>query len=258
MLIDQLPAPSFAPGEHGFSLIELLVAMLSSTVVAGALFAVLNFSTTVSATISDKVQADQLGRTAMTRITDELHSACLEPSYKPIQKGSTETNLRFINAYSEQPEIKEAEVHEIVWSKATSQLIDYHAKNNGGTSPSEFTFPEPIKEAKPQFTVLASNVTPIVVEGKEVPIFQYFKYAEETTESETAAVSTLSTTPLSGAKAGLTAGEAGEAASVLISFNAAAPSGKTTRNRSTNFTNQVTFAFSVPDSETPIHDSPCQ
>jgi Tfp pilus assembly protein PilW len=257
MLIDRLPAPSFAPGEHGFSLIELLVAMLSATVVAGALFAVLNFSTTESSTLSDKVQADQLGRTAMTRIVDELHSACLAPKYKPIQEKSTESNLRFIDAYTEQAEIKEAEVHEIIWSKATSQLIDYHAKNNGGTSPATFTFPEPSKEAKPEYTVLATNLTNMV-EGKEVPIFQYFKYAEETTEGETAALSTLSTTPLSGAKAGLSAGEAGEAASVLISFNAAAADGKTTRNRSANFSSQVTFAFSVPNSETPINDSPCQ
>jgi Tfp pilus assembly protein PilV len=53
---------TLARSQHGYSLIELLVAMLSATVVAGALFAVLSFSTRETTTLADKVQADQLGR----------------------------------------------------------------------------------------------------------------------------------------------------------------------------------------------------
>lgn len=259
MLMDRLPSLlPLASDEQGFSLIELLVAMVTATVVAGALFAVLNFSTTETATLSDKIQADQLGRIAMNKITDELHSACLAPSYQPVQKESTETKLRFITAYTEEAEIKQAEIHEIVWNKATATLTDYHEKNTGGTSPGTFTFPEPSKTpTKENTSVLATQVTE--TEAK-APIFQYFNYAEETSEGEKAAVSTLSTTPLPGAKTapGLNVTEAGEAASVMVSYNAAAADGKTTRNRSTNFTSQTTFAFSVPNSETPINDAPCQ
>jgi Tfp pilus assembly protein PilW len=258
MLMAPLPYPlASVSAEQGFSLIELLVAMLTATVVAGALFAVLNFSTTQTATLSDKVQADQLGRTAMTHIADELHSACISPSFKPIREKSSETNLRFVTAYSEKAEITEAEIHEIVWNKAAGTLIDYRAKNTGGESPSTFTFPEPRLEAKPKMTVLATNLSE---NESKAPIFQYFSYAPETTEGEKAPVSTLETTPLAGAKtaSGLSLAESETAASVLISYNAAAVDGKTARNRSTNLSTQVTFAYSVPNSETPIHDAPCQ
>jgi prepilin-type N-terminal cleavage/methylation domain-containing protein len=236
--------------EQGFSLIELLVAMVAATVVAGALFAVLNFSTTESATLSDKVQADQLGRVAMTRIDEELHSACISRAFVPIQEKSTSTNLIFITAYSKEAEIAQAEKHEIKWNEATHTLRDYYAKSTGGTSPN-FTFP-----ALTTNTILATNVT----QAAGAPIFQYFAYATETTEGEKAPVSTLKTEHLPGAElaAGLNEKEASEASSVLVSFNAAAASGKTTRNRSTNLSSQVTFAFAVPNSETPIHDSPCQ
>jgi Tfp pilus assembly protein PilW len=245
---------SSARDEHGFSLIEMLVAMLSATIVAGALFAILNFSTSESATLSDKVQADQLGRVAMTRIDEELHSACIAPRFVPIQKESNESNLRFITAYSEKAVIPQAELHEIVWSKATGTLIDYSAKNSGGEWPA-FTFSEPRTELNRKANLLATHVT-----ESGVPIFQYFKYATETTESEKTAVSTLESEPLAGTKttAGLSVAEAGQAASVLVSFNAAAADGKVTRNRSTNLSSQVTFAFAVPNAETPISDAPCQ
>jgi prepilin-type N-terminal cleavage/methylation domain-containing protein len=235
--------------EQGFSLIELLVAMVAATVVAGALFAVLNFSTTESATLSDKVQADQLGRVAMTRIDEELHSACISRAFVPIQEKSTATNLIFITAYSKEAEIAQAEKHEIKWEEATHTLRDYYAKSTGGTPPN-FTYPAPTS------TILATNVT----QAAGTPIFQYFAYATETTEGEKAPVSTLKTEHLPGAEvaAGLNEKEASEASSVLISFNAAAASGKITRNRSTNLSSQVTFAFAVPNAETPIHDSPCQ
>jgi prepilin-type N-terminal cleavage/methylation domain-containing protein len=259
MLMPTLPPPLSLADEQGFSLIELLVAMVTATVVAGALFAVLNFSTTMTASLSDKVQSDQLGRTAMTKIVDELHSACLTTSFIPIQINSSETNLRFIAAYSGEAEIKQAEMHEIVWNKATGTLIDYHEKNTGGGSLGSFTYPEPSKApTKENTSLLATNVTNIVEGETTVPIFQYFSYATETTESEKAPVSTLETKTLPGTKAGLSLAEAATAASVLISFNAIPADGKTTRNRSANFSNQVTFAFSVPNAETPIHDAPCQ
>ena len=69
--------PALTPtAEQGTTLIELLVAMLSAMVVLGALLAILEFSTGQETRISDKVQADRIGRAAMARVVDELHSSC--------------------------------------------------------------------------------------------------------------------------------------------------------------------------------------
>ena len=250
---------TLARSQHGYSLIELLVAMLSATVVAGALFAVLSFSTRETTTLADKVQADQLGRIAMTRIVDELHSSCLSPAFVPIQKESSETELRFVTAYSAAAVIPGAEEHRILWNKATSKLTDATYKSNGGEWPT-FTF-----ATSPEKTVvLATNVTQNEeASGTKVPIFRYYSYAEESTESETSPTSTLNTTPMTVPTAGLSSTEATSAASVLISFNANPTdighlSGAKEINRGLNLSSQVTFAFSVPNSETPIHDAPCE
>jgi len=244
------PPLSLARDAQGFSLIELLVAMLSATVVAGALFAVLNFSTKETAALSDKVQADQTGRTAMTKIVDELHSACLGPTFRPVQENSSETNLRFITAYSEKPSIAVAERHEIVWSKTKQTLTDVHTKSTSGEYP-EYEF-----NGASEATLIAANVSQNEpTAGKPIPIFQYYSYAEETTSGETIPVTTINTKAMTSP---LGKEEAKEAASVLISFNTAPANGKTTFNRSLLLSNQVTFAFSVPNSETPINDAPCQ
>ncbi len=237
--------------EQGFTLIELLVTMVTATVVAGALFAVLNFSTTETSTLSDKVQADQLGRVAMTRIVDELHSACISPSFSPIQPNSSGSLLIFENVYSRNaaPGQSEAEWHEIVWSESAHTLTDNHVKANGGSYPN-FTYP-----ATRTSSLLANNITQI---DSKTPIFQYYSYAEETASGEALPTSSLNTTALAGTSTKLSKAEAEQAASVLVSFKAAATNGKTTLNRSLDLSTQTTFSYSVPNSETPINDWPCQ
>jgi prepilin-type N-terminal cleavage/methylation domain-containing protein len=249
---------SLVRSEHGFTLIELLVAMISSTVVAGALFAVLSFSTNETSTLADKVSSDQLGRIAMTRMINELHSACISPASVPIQEKSTESKLIFVNAYSNEAEIKSAEKHVIEYKNNT--LVEKNYASTGGTWPS-FAFTDYEKNEPTRTVTIAKNVSQNGPEGEKVPIFQYFSYNEETTESETAGVSTLNPTRLAGAKEpgeGLSSKEAASAAAVQISFNAASSDGLTTKNRSFNLSNEVTFAFSVPNAETPIHDAPCE
>ena len=118
--------------DRGFTLMELLVSMLTATIVVGALFSILTISTGQTTLIADKVQANQLGRTAMTRIIDELHSSCLAAGFAPIQEKSNETELIFKNAYSEEAVLsnaKEAKVagtgvfeHQIVWNSSAKTL----------------------------------------------------------------------------------------------------------------------------------------
>jgi type II secretory pathway pseudopilin PulG len=264
--------------ERGFTLMELLVSMLMAVVVTGALFAILEISTSQTTLITDKVQANQLGRTAMTRIVDELHSSCLAPSFSPIQENSSESELIFKNAYSSEAVIlnnKEAEAktagtgvfeHQIVWSPTAKTLTDYTYKSTSGEG-AEAKFPTITsnhEHATPTSGVLlASNV----IQTPGVPIFKYYVYYKESTSSSSTPLGSLieienKYLPL---KAETEAGSKEEKAyssnnvsSVLISFRQAPSDGKTEHDQYIDLSNQATLALSAPNSETPIQDSPCE
>lgn len=252
--------------KRGFTLIEVLVAMLTSVVVTGALFAILEVSVHQSSRITDVAQADQLGRTTMTKVVNELHSACIAPHFAPVQANSSPIELRFINAYTSEAAISSttAYLHQIVWNSTAKTLTEYRYASIGGESP-EFKFPEldyssTTHEAKNAISakgiLLGSNITQSEESGtgKKLPIFQYYQYSGESSSTSTSGLSTLE---LSGTEV-LTAAMAAEVASVLISFNTAPTDGNTKLGRSADFSNQVTFAFSAPNSEIPILDSPCE
>jgi type II secretory pathway pseudopilin PulG len=275
--------PNFGD-DRGFTLIELLVSMLMAVVVTGALFAILEISVSQTTLVNDKVQVNQLGRTAMTRIVDELHSSCLAPSFSPIQENSGETELIFKNAYSSEAVIlnnKEAEAktggagtgvfeHQIVWSPTAKTLTDYTYKSTSGEG-TEAKFPTITsnhEHATPTSGVLlASNV----IQTPGIPIFQYYIYAKESESSSSTPVGTLlrienkeskTYLPL---KAETEAGSKEEKAyssnnvsSVLISFRQAPRDGKTEHDQYIDLSNQATLALSAPNSETPIQDSPCE
>ena len=77
------------------------MAMVVGIVVTGALFAILEVSLHQTSRITDRVQATQLGRTAMTKMVDELHSGCLAREFAPVQAGSGPKELRFATGFSE-------------------------------------------------------------------------------------------------------------------------------------------------------------
>jgi Tfp pilus assembly protein PilV len=261
--------------QRGFTLIELLVSMLTAFVVTGALFAILQTSLEQTSLISDKVQANQLGRTAMTKIVDELHSACIAPGFQPIQKGSNGSDLIFKNAFSSEAVVlnaKEAEAktagtgifeHQIVWNSSAKTLTNFTYKSESGEGataafPKEIDYSSATNEAAnatPKKGVrLASNVT----QTEETnPIFKYYKYNEAYSSGATEGLSTLELIPLS-KEHELTEKEAEEAAAVVVSFRQAPVDNKSERDRFIDLSDQVTFAFSVPNAETPIKDAPCE
>ncbi len=246
--------------ESGFSLIELLVAMISGIVVTFALFAVLNITTDQASRLTNYAQATQQGRLAMTKIVDALHSACVTNGFTPIVTGSGESELLFVNAYSEQAVIPKEAFHKqkIVWSKAAETLTDYSYP-----AVKEISWPnfEYSGTASPSTgVVLARNVTQTETGGKKVPVFQYFAYTAESSESATTGLSTLSTEPL---KVPLTEKTAPTAASVLVTFNAGPNEGTTAigaqgKGVSAGEQTQVTLSFTVPISNEKVVDAPCQ
>jgi type II secretory pathway pseudopilin PulG len=253
--------------QHGFTLIETLVAMVSAIVVTGALFTIYIVALHQTSRITDSVQATQLGRTAMTRVVDELHSACLSRGLAPIQAKSSATELIFENGYSREAVIlnaKEAEaktsgtgafVHQIVWSSANKTLTDYTYKSTAGEWPS-YTFPEVTvshANASPSTGfVLASHVTAI----GSTPVFRYYEYNTEATGGSGSGLSTLAEEepPTNG----FTAEEAEKVAAVQISFTTAPLDNYTALSRSAEFSTLVSLSLSTPSSESKIEDGPCQ
>jgi Tfp pilus assembly protein PilV len=163
-------------GEAGVTLIELLVGLVVSTVVALALFAIIEFSFRQTYSVAERVNANQRGRLAMEEILQRLHSSCVAVSAVPVQTPSNETNLYLLSQEGTQPSFSSMTKHQIYLSGTT--LYDASYISTGGVAP-HWTFP-----ATPTSTsTLLTNVS----QSGATPVFSYFKY-------ETGGV--LSTTPL--------------------------------------------------------------
>jgi Flp pilus assembly pilin Flp len=83
--------------ERGTTLMELTVGLAAGAVVFLALTSLVIGSLHGTARVSARVDATQRARTVMTRLTEELHSACIAPQVAPVQAGSTGTLLSFIH-----------------------------------------------------------------------------------------------------------------------------------------------------------------
>ncbi len=270
-MLTSATALSAARDQRGFTLIEVLVALITGLIVTFALFSVLEFSMNQTTRLSDITQANQLGRTTMTHIVDELHSACLSANFTPIQESSTESKLVFVTGYSAEAEVpsvpgEKGGVHEeeIEYSSAEGKLWDKSYPGTGTNGEGKYTFSK-----TPTKTLIGENISQSVeASGKKeaIPIFKYFAYAKKASSGTTEAASTLEETkPLT--KGGEKIGpEANNAASVLISFNTATRdknvllggNAKVSSDRSADLSSQVTFAFSAPSSEATIEAGPCE
>ena len=171
------------------------------------LFAILNFTLNQETRTTEIVQADQIGRIAMSDMIEELHSSCTgvapiqEPSsgtpVSPLEK-SGPLNLWFISAYGEsgsgKASLTEVTEHDINWSwtkeaksntgEKLGTLTDYSFKSKSTSTFPEWTFPT-LSTTEAKVKVLATNVIPTEVNGKESTIFQYYKYESATSGAKT-------------------------------------------------------------------------
>lgn len=183
-------------------MIELLIAMAAATVVIAALATILEVSYNQETRTADHTRANQIGRTAMNEIIDELNSSCT--GIAPIQAGETvselelkptnATNLWLISVYGEPKSgnavLENASEQDIQWSKTGTSntneelgtLTDYEFANSSGKEPSKWTFA--INKANMKKRILATNVIPLQV-NKQPTIFQYYHYSNGTFVEET-------------------------------------------------------------------------
>lgn len=238
----------------GFMLTELLVAIVAGLVVIGALYTILEVSLHQTTRLTNQTAANQLGRTAMAKILEDLHTTCLSPGFTPVQQQSTPTKLIFISASGGEAVLPKAQKHALVWSQSAQTLTDEVYEDTGGSWP-EFQFASSTPSSTTQ---LATHISNYESEGKAEPVFAYYKYAESASnvEGELGPVNALE--EIYPPAAGFSATEAATVAAVKVSFDAAASVAGNQLERSIPLSSEVTFAFSVPNSETPIHDAPCQ
>ena len=250
-----------ASSEQGFTLIELLVTMLISTVVIGALFTILQFTTTQEGLISDKVQADQLGRTAMTNIIDELHSSCT--GVTPIRAPSTEPvspllktgqlNLWFISTYGDSESgansLTSVVEHDINWKetkvsggKKLGTLTDYEFKSESTSKYPEWKFPSPEISKATATKILAKNVIPPEINGTST-IFQYYQYENDTLTAIPASKLPLSETT------------AAEVAKVTVGFTQAPSDEDLQLSRTVNFSDSVVLRIDPTETTS---EGPCE
>lgn len=251
--------------EDGFTLVETLVAIVTGVIVTGALFAILEVSLHQTSRLTDRIQANQLGRTAMTRIVDELRSACISPNFTPIQEGSTSNELIFIDAFGTESVLGEKEPeaatkepekhifkHKIKYEAATSRLIDEVFPATGGTWPN-YTFSSTAKSVR-----IGENIGQVEEAKAKVNVFRYYRYATATASSGTTSLSALTEMTELPLKAANKVDTPAKAASVRVTFMAGPTSGNSALNRNVEMSNQVTLAFSIPSAETPIEAAPCE
>lgn len=223
-------------GESGFTLIEMLVAILAGMIVMGAAFSILDISLSQSARIADRVSADQRGRIAMEKILLELHSSCVSIGANPIQPESTGTNIKFFSQTGSEPSFATMTKHEISLKEGT--LKDASYQSTGGTEATKWTFPG----APTTTTTLLTGVSQSA-EGV-TPVFEYFKY-----ETAGEKKGQLSTTPLpTPLPTFLSASDAKATAKVTISFTTAPESSNKKGDRLVDLSDSVVLRL-TPSAE---------
>jgi Tfp pilus assembly protein PilE len=250
-----------ASDEAGFTLVELLVAMVGAAIVIFALAMILIVTYNQTTRTSNRVQTTQLSRTAMASVENELHSACVGGGQAPIQGGSTATSMQFLSYYG---------------SAATPTPV-WHALTYNATAHTLSDSSYPVTGSAPNWTqgatqptstqVLLSNVTQRVdSSGNPIPVFQYYSYQSgssdaggtywvvpDGTTTDPGTGLAVANSPLTIAAGGLTATQAQQAVEVTINLSAAANAQVLTSATAGNYqlTDSISLRLTTPPDEVP-------
>ena len=180
--------------EGGFTLVELLMTMIASLVVMTAIVMMTTTALRNQDRINRRVDANQRVRPVMTRIIQELHSACVAPRITPVigdgtTSGSTGTQIKFLSK-SDSSVSPTPDLHVISLSGGTLSETVYPA--TGGAAPTWTFSSTPITgwNARP----LLTNVS-----APSAGLFQYYDFVNGQVDTSPTAV------PLSATDASKTA-----------------------------------------------------
>jgi prepilin-type N-terminal cleavage/methylation domain-containing protein len=211
--------------DSGYTLIELLVAMIAGLVVLSAAFLMLELSLNLFTQANDRFDSTTIGDNSLNVIVQDLQSSCIYPATSPIQSSSTlpsnGTSLVFWTAPGGGASVTPT-LNDIALSSGA--LTDTTYPRASGTSPSTWTF-----SSTGTAKTIATNVS--AVSG--TPVFQYFAY-----NSSTGGVSTTDLI----SSGNLTASQAATVLAVTITYSVAP---FTTSTKSTQATRQTVEARQV-------------
>ncbi|HEV2975553.1 MAG TPA: prepilin-type N-terminal cleavage/methylation domain-containing protein [Solirubrobacteraceae bacterium] len=254
-----MPLRTVIRDERGFTLVELLVAMVAGVVVVFALVALIAISLHQETRIADRVQDDRAGRSALNQILEELHSSCTGFGSIAIQAPSTTpssplaatgaTNVWFLSAYgnstSGNASVSAVVEHDINWTSSgkTSNtgeplgtLRDYSFAGSGESPNWSFGT---LSTANAKASTLASNVVP----AGATTIFHYWRY--DTTASDTSTYGKLIEVPASEAS---TYAANRKIAEVTISYTQAPEDGDTRSGHTATFNGSAVLRLTPPES----------
>ncbi len=175
--------------EKGFTLVEMLVGMMTSLIVLGSILMLVQVAVKNQDRTAERVAADQRGRPAMNKILDRLHASCVAPLMTPVREGSDDNTL-------------------ILLSKAGSAAImtpNRYVIGLSGTALTETVY-APTGGEPPEWTFASTpSGTTKILEGvgpaavgeppQVVPVFRYYAYEDANKDGVIETVQL--TTPLS-------------------------------------------------------------
>jgi hypothetical protein len=155
--------------EGGYTLVELLVGMMMTIVVLGAILAMVQVATGNQDRVTERVFANQRGRPAMNRIVDSLHAACLSPGLAPVRVGSSDTSLI---VYSKAGSAVSPVPNRYTFTLSGGIFTETVAKGSG-TEPANWTFGA---TSSPRVLVDGVGKAEVGEPPGLVPVFRYFAY----------------------------------------------------------------------------------
>jgi prepilin-type N-terminal cleavage/methylation domain-containing protein len=257
--------------ERGFTLIEVLVATAAAVIVTAAMGSIVIATVHFNANFTDRVDANQEGRTALETIETALNSSCVASGVAPIISGGTtgptgnlansdDSHIWFYTAVAPGTPVSDL-------ATINPSLVEVYLSGNqlmetaypwlSGTAPEPTNAnPWTFNWATPTNFTLLPEVTYSApagstgTTGATGPIFQYYGYNTGVTGATGTISSTPYTTPLSAANAASTA-------EVLISFRALPADDWNAAGRASDISDSVVLRLTPASSQSAATNSPC-
>ncbi|MCL6439905.1 MAG: prepilin-type N-terminal cleavage/methylation domain-containing protein [Thermoleophilum sp.] len=204
--------------ERGFTLVELLTAMLIGLVILGAGLAILDRSWNASAEVSDRAAGLAAARSAMAQVTRDLRSQVCLGANTPIIYGD-QNRVRFYADISDGSSRNAVEIREIAYDASARTLVERVWRPTGGTYPN-LTYP-----AQPTATnLLLERAWPA---SSGAPIFDYYAW-----DTSNGGATVRLGTPLS-------ASDAARTIRIVVSFQARPSNRPSAAQRAADIQNEV-------------------